>query len=168
MKEVGNVVLLALGLFTLLGAGCARHVKTPLVRAQPPVRTGPTWGPEAEGLQCRLRPTKRLWNPGETITFRLDLRNRGTRLFAFDSAEPIRADRLSLDGRWYRWPHPDTAAAKVRPFAPGVEFSDLTLALPRTIRLPLQPGRHDIRVAFIFEGIELHSNPVDIKIADGL
>jgi hypothetical protein len=164
MKELANTARLALALFALLAAGCAQDVQTPFARAEPPAQTGPTWGPEAEGLQCRLRPTKRLWNPGETITFKLDLRNQGTRLFAFDSQEPIRADRVALNGRWYRWPRPDAAPAKVRPLAPGAEFTDLTLTLPGHTQLPLGPGRHEIRVAFIFEGIEVRSDPVAIEI----
>ncbi|MHC4521763.1 MAG: hypothetical protein ACYTAS_24485 [Planctomycetota bacterium] len=165
MKKVGNAFLLALSLLALLAVGCARHVKTPLARAAPPLRTAPTWSPQVEGLQCRLRPTKRLWNSGETITFKLDLRNHGTRLFAFNSAEPLRVDRISVDGRWHRWPRPHTAPASIRPLAPGTELSDLTLALPRTVRLPLNPGRHDVRVAFLFEDLEVRSHPVRIEIA---
>jgi hypothetical protein len=165
MNKVGNAALWALSWVALFGAGCGRHVETPLTRPQPPVRTGPAWGPEAEGLQCRLRPTKRLWNQGETLTFRLDLRNQGTRLFTFDAQEPIRADRIAVNGRWLRWPRPDTATAKLRPFAPGTEFRDLTLTVPPAMRLPLDPGRHDIRVAFVFEGLEVHSHPVAIEMA---
>lgn len=165
MERVGNSVSVILALLVFWCPGCKRSAKLP---AWPPdrlVRAAPTWGPEAEGLQCRLRPTKRLWRAGETVTFKLDLRNRGKRLFAFDASHPVHAERISLDGRWYRRPRPETAAAKVRPLAPGAELADLTLALPQRPRLPLTPGYHAIAVAFVFEGIEVVSNPVNIEIA---
>ena len=165
MKTLGDAAPLTFALLALLAAGCAQDVQTPLVRSQPPAQTAPTWGPEVEGLQCRLRPTRRLWNPEETITFKLDLRNHGTRLFAFDTHEPIRADRVALNGRWYRWPQPEGAPARVRPFAPGAELTDLTLALPHNAHLPIDPGRHEICVAFVFEGVEVRSNPVNIEVS---
>jgi len=156
---------MVLALLAFSCPGCRRSAKLP---TQPPdrlVRTAPTWGPEAEGLQCRLRPTKRLWRAGETVTFKLDLRNRSKRLFAFDVSQPVHAERVSLDGRWFRRPRPETAAAKIRPLAPGDELADLTLALPQRSRLPLKPGYHAIAVAFVFEGIEVVSTPVTIEIA---
>jgi hypothetical protein len=165
MKTLRNAAPLTLTLLALLAVGCAQDVQTPLIRAEPPTQTTPTWGSQIEGLQCRLRPTKRLWNPQETITFKIDLRNRGTRLFAFDAREPIHADRIALNGRWYRWPQPEGAPAKVRPFTPGAELTDLTLTLPRNAHLPLGPGRHEVRIAFLFEGVEVRSNPVNIEVS---
>jgi len=113
-----------------------------------------------------LRPVKRLWSIDANPVFKLDLRNEGRRLFAFDISEPVQADRISLDGRWYRWPASQATAAKVRPFAPGTELADLNLILPRTSWLNLTPGYHDIAVAFVFEGVEVVSNRVGIEIAD--
>ena len=46
----------------------------------------------------------------------------------------------------------------------GVELADMALALPSTIGLPLNPGYHRLRVAFVFEGVEVASNPVGIEI----
>jgi len=165
MRKVGNLVLLVSGLAIVLAPGCGRHSKAPAKPAARLVRTSPTWGPETEGLQCRLRPTKRIWTLGETITFKLDIRNRGKRLFAFDAREPIHVDRVGLDDRWHRWPRSQTTAAQVRPLGPGVELADLALALPATIGLPLDPGHYSLRVAFLFEGVEVASNPVGIEIA---
>jgi hypothetical protein len=145
--------------------GCKRSAKIPTRPPDRLVRAAPTWGPDTEGLQCRLRPTKRLWTAGETVTFKLDIRNQGKRLFAFDASQPVRAERVSLDGRWCRQPRPETAAAKVQPLAPGAELADLMLALPRTPRLPLTPGYHAVAVAFMFEGIEVVSNSITIEIA---
>jgi hypothetical protein len=115
-------------------------------------------------LQCRLRPTRRLWHHGETITFRLDIRNQGPRLFAFDAREPIHADRIGLNDRWHRRPRPGTTAAQVRPLGPGVEMTDLAVALPTGSGLPPGPGHYDLRVAFVLEGVEVVSNPVAIEI----
>ena len=165
MRSVGNVILVLLVLLVTLGSGCRRSADAPARQRVRLVRAAPTWGPEAEGVQCRLRSVKRLWTADESITFKLDLRNQGRRLFAFNAAQPIRTDRILWDGRWYRVPRPDTAPAKVRPLAPGSELTDLTLIVPRMARLPLTPGYHEVAVAFIFEGIEVVSNSVGIEIA---
>jgi hypothetical protein len=109
---------------------------------------------------------KRLWSVDAKPAFRLDLRNQGKRLFAFDASEPIHADRIELDGRWYRWPPAQAVTAKVKPFAPGTQLTDLNLILPRASWLDLAPGYHDVAVAFVFEGIEVISNRVSITIAD--
>jgi len=165
MRKVGNSVLLVLGVLAFLCPGCTRSSRVLPRQTERRVRTASTWGPEIEGLQCRLRPTKRLWAADETIAFKLDLRNQGPRLFAFDASEPVHADRVALDGRWYRRPRPETAAVKLRPLAPGAEFADLALSVPQAMRLPLTPGHHDIAAAFVLEGIEVVSNPVEIEIS---
>ena len=43
----------------------------------------PSWGPSAEGLQCRLRADRRDWLISETPVLQFDLRNDGKRTFAF-------------------------------------------------------------------------------------
>ncbi|UCD52142.1 MAG: hypothetical protein JSW27_05795 [Phycisphaerales bacterium] len=166
MRKAGYAILVALVLLTLLGPGCRRSAQTPSRQSAPPVRVALTWGPEIEGLQCRLRPAKRLWNVDASPTFKLDLRNQGKRLFAFDTSEPVRADRIWLDGRWYRWPDDQTGTAQVQPFAPDTELTDLNLILPQASWLPLTPGYHDVAVAFVFEGLDVVSNRVSIGIAD--
>ena len=165
MRKVGNSVLLVLGVLALLCPGCTRSSRVLPRQPERRIRATPTWGPAVEGLQCRLRASKRLWAADETISFKLDLRNQGPRLFAFDASEPVHADRVALDGRWYRRRRPETAAVKIRPLAPGAEFADLALRVPQAMRLPLTPGRHDIAVAFVLEGIEVISNPVEIEIS---
>lgn len=166
MKQVGHTILLALLLFTLPGLGCRRSARTLPREPVPRVRLAPTWGPEIEGLQCCLRPVKRLWSVDASPAFKLDLRNRGKRVFAFDASEPICADRIALDGRWYRWPPAPAAAAKVQPLAPGTELTDLDLILPRASWLDLTPGYHDVAVGLVLEGIEVVSNRVTIEIVD--
>lgn len=166
MVGVGNRVMLVLVLGVLWGPGCSRQARTPATRVDRRVWTTPDWGPQTQGLQCRLRPTRRLWHSGETPTFKLDLRNHGKRRFAFDAGEPIRPDRVMVGGRWYHRRRDATRPAKVRPLAPGVELSDLELVLPATMALPLGPGRHTIQIALDFEDITVLSNPVGIEIAD--
>ncbi len=146
------------------GVGCAtRHVpavKKPLQRIAP---TEVTWGPTAAGLQCRLRPIKRLLSAGEAPTFKVDLRNQGGRVFTFlpDPQTPLH--QFAVDGRWYPWPHRPTDG-KTQPLGPGVEIADMPVALPADTPLLLVPGRHTIQVAFSFEGIEVVSNPVEIEV----
>ena len=165
MNTVGNWVLLASGLAVVLSLGCGRRSQAPARPTTRLARTTSTWGPETEGLQIRLRPTRRIWTQGETITFRLDIHNQGKRLFAFDAREPIHADRIDLDGRWHRLARPERTAAQVRSLAPGVELTDLAMAVPVTHGLPLGPGRHHLRVALLLEGVEVVSNPVAMEIA---
>ena len=167
MKEVGYVVLSALLLVGVVVAGCSREARLPgrRVSADRVVRSAPDWGAPAEGLQCRLRPTKRLWLAGEILTFKLDLRNQGKRLFAFDVHEPIHPDRVAIDGRWYHRHQDQTKEAKIRPLEPGTELSDLTLAIPRGLAPPLGPGWHTIQVALDLEDITVISGPVRIEIA---
>lgn len=128
------------------------------------IRSAPDWGAPAEGLQCRLRPTKWLWLTGEAPTFKLDLRNQGQRLFAFDVREPIYPDRVAIDGRWYYRLQNRIHEAKIRPLEPGAEFADLTVAIPSEMDLPLGPGRHTIQVALDLEDISVVSGPVRIEI----
>ena len=145
-------------------SGCARQTTGP---ARQPDRRGwiaPTWGPSTEGLQCRLRPTKRLWHPPETPTFRVDIRNRGRRTFAFDPSERVPLHAVSLDGRQYPCPSRPARATRLQPLGPDAEFPDLPLRLPEEARLPFTPGRHVIHVTLSFEDLEVVSNPVDIEV----
>ncbi|MGE5296069.1 MAG: hypothetical protein ACM3VT_14695 [Solirubrobacterales bacterium] len=146
--------------------GCAtRHATTAVVK-KPIQRIAPTevtWGPTAEGLQCRLRPIKRLIGDGEAPTFRVDLRNEGGRVFTFlpDPRTPLH--QFAVDGRWYPWPH-RPADGKTLALGPGVEIPDMAVTLPADTPSLLVPGWHSVQVAFSFEGVEVVSNAVDIEI----
>lgn len=166
MVGVGNRVVLVLVLGFLLCPGCSRQTRAPARRVDRLVWTAPDWGSQTQGLQCRLRPTKRLWQSGETPTFRLDLRNQSSRPFAFDVCEPIWPDRVAVEGRWYHRRRDEIRPAKVHLLAPGVELPDLELVLPATMALPLGPGRHMIQIALDFEDLTVLSNQVGIEIAD--
>lgn len=165
MDKIGIISLLIAFLCCLLSSGCSREVGKPPGRTHGSVRATSDWGPQVQGLQCRLRPTKRLWQSGEIPTFRLDLRNQGRRLFAFDVHEPICPDRVWLDGHWHQRRADEAARAKMRPLAPGVEWADLMVSVPIEMELALEPGRHTIQVAFDLEDLTVASNPVEIEVA---
>lgn len=148
------------------GVGCGTRQETAVVKRPMQQRvalTEVTWGPAAEGLQCRLRPIKRLVGDGESPTFKVDLRNQGGRVFTFlpDPRTPLH--RFAVDGRWYLWPHRPTDG-RTQAFGPGVEIADMPLTLPADTPSLLAPGWHTVQVAFSFEGIEVVSNPVEIQI----
>jgi len=93
----------------------------------------------------------------------VDLRNRGKRIFAFLSTDPIPVHEFSVDGRRYRLMSPSVVqGGHVQPLAPGVEFSNLPANLPGQVHLA--PGRHTVYISFQLEGIEVVSNPVGIEI----
>jgi len=166
MAALKSGIPVVLSIVLLSVAGCNRHET---VRRQPSARLAPaepTWGPQVEGLQCRLRPVRRLYPAGESPTFRIDLRNRGGRIFAFLRGEQAPLRGFAVDGQWRPGPNLAPVAGKAQAFGPGVEILDLSAALPAEARTLLTPGRHVVQVAFSFEGLEVPSNPVEIEIAD--
>ena len=146
------------------GAGCARHPAVARRHTQAVSPAEPTWGPTAEGLQCRLRSIKRIYPTGESPSFSISLRNQGRRVFAFPSGEQAPVHRFSIDDRWRPWPMHPPKGGKLQALGPGVEVSDLPVTLPEDARPLLAPGRHVVRLAFSFEGIEVVSNAVEIEI----
>jgi hypothetical protein len=147
--------------------GCARPAKAPAAREEKPAWIKPAWGPETEGLRCRLRPVRRVWQAGEAPVFKVDLRNGGKRVFAFVSSEPLPVRGVFVDDRARPWPRQATRAGKNQAFGPGAEFTDLLLSLPADMFASLATGRHVVQVVFSFEEIELASNPVTIEIVRG-
>ena len=125
--------------------------------------TAPAWGANSQGLQCRLRPMKRLWRAGETPAFKVDLRNQSQRLFPL-ACEPLRPYRISIDDQWRPWPSSGPTGTKMMPFGPGAEFTDLMLNLPQETARLLTRGRHVIKIGFLFEGIEVVSDVAEIEI----
>ncbi len=99
------------------------------------------------------------------MTFKLDLRNRGSRLFAFDIREPIRPSRVAIDRRWHHLRRDETTQSKIRPLTPGTELTDLTLIVSPDRGLPLGAGHHTIQVSLELEDLTVLSNPVAIEIA---
>lgn len=164
--QVFRYTLWAMLAIVVFGIGCTtRHttatVKKPIQRI---ASTEVTWGPAADGLQCRLRPIKRTLAAGEAPTFKVDLRNHGGRVFAFLPGPQAPLHRFAVDGRWYPWPHRPTDG-KTQAFGPGVEIPDMPVTLPADTPSLLVPGWHSVQVAFSFEGVEVVSNAVEIEIA---
>ncbi len=158
----------ALLMVAAAGIGCARH-ETSIHRQARAVTAAPAeaqWGPAAEGLQCRLRPGRRVCPAGESPTFRIDLCNHGGRVFAFPRGEQAPVHGFSIDGHWHRWPRGPATDGKARALGPDTEVLDLSAALPANARPLLGPGRHVVQFAFSFEGVEVVSNPVEIEIIE--
>jgi hypothetical protein len=151
----------------LIGAGCD-ELKWPVKEAPrqlgPPVQKA-QWGPDVEGVQCRIRPIKRLWAANEPLVFRVDFRNRGTRTFGILDDGAIHAERILLDGRWYSRPLLGMTGGKPRMLGPGEHLDGLSLCVSRDMAIPFEPGPHTIQVMFLLEGLEILSNPVDFEIA---
>jgi len=164
MKAQRNVWMITALLVFIAGQGC----KTPsaqLIASQDSYAWAePTWGEADEGLQCRLRPDKRVWQTGETPTFKIDIKNRGRRMFAFPPSHIQQICRIQFDGKWYNWPGPVMIDSAVWPLAFGVQFDDIPIALHERFGIKITPGRHVVRVALVLEGVQVVSNPVGIKI----
>lgn len=124
----------------------------------------PSWGQQSEGLQCRLRPDRRIWQHKEQPSFKIDIRNRGKRIFAFFPFHQIQLCRIQFDGKWHQWPSPFMIDSPVWPLAPGAQFDNITFTLHERFKINLTPGKHIVRIRFTLEGIEVESNPVGIEI----
>ena len=124
----------------------------------------PSWGPSAEGLQCRLRADRRDWLISETPVLQFDLRNDGKRTFAFWPAQKMQLCEIEFDGKWRRWPDTVMIDSQVWPLAPGAQYNAVTIELDKRFGIKLAPGRHILRIAFTLEGVRVVSNPVGIKI----
>jgi hypothetical protein len=160
--------LLRIGVLAILAIwGCAekpdRSVKQ-FTRQPSHVIQPSQWGPDIEGLQCRIRPIKRLWRAKESLVFRVDFRNQGKRGFAMLDDGSVHAERVLVDGRWYSRPRIGAVGGKPRMLGPGDSLEDLPLSLSQEMAIPLSSGSHTIQVAFLFEGLEVVSNAIDLEI----
>jgi len=165
MTGSSRSILLTLCMLVPFCPGCARRSAGPAKESHRVSWIRPTWGVAAEGLQCRLRPVRRTWPVGESPVFKLDVRNRGRRIFAYTASGPVPLDQVCIDDRWYGWPKCPARQSRVWPLAPGVDFSDLTITVPETLHSRLSRGHHIVRVALSFEGVRVESNPVAIDIS---
>ena len=162
-----RLLLWIVALTGVVGSGCIGEPKTPPRQAdRQPNRIVQTaqWGPDTQGVQCRIRPIKRLWRADEPPVFKVDFRNRGKRAFALLDDGSVHAERILVDNRWYSRPWLGAAEGKPKLFGPGDQLEGLSLRLSGEMSLPLGYGSHTIQVAFLFEGLEIVSNSVDIEI----
>ena len=170
MYDARYAVLLVIGVFASLWTGCRRPTLAPLTPRARPARTEaawtkPSWGPETEGLQCRLRPTKRLWPPNEVPSFKVDLRHHGKRIFALAASGALPLDRVVVDDREYPAPSRPLVERRLSPLAPGMELTNQPISLPRSVYASLAAGPHTVQIVFAFEDVEVVSNRVAIEVA---
>jgi hypothetical protein len=159
------LLIIPLSVF-LTGQGCRTlppSVK-PVVSQADTAWREPTWGEAAEGLQCRLRPDRRIWMACERPSFKADIRNQGRRIFAFLPFHQLELCRIQFDDKWHPWPSPFMIDSPVWPLSPGAQFNDISITLHERFKINLTPGRHIVRVVFSLEGIDFVSNPVGIEI----
>ena len=127
----------------------------------------PTWGPSAEGLQCRLSVDRRTWASDETPAFSFDLRNSGKRTFAFWPAHKLELAEIEFDGKWHRWPRDIKTDSHAWPLAPGSQYNAVSIQLDKRFGITMKPGKHIVRIAYSLEGVRVVSNAVGIVILSG-
>jgi hypothetical protein len=152
----------------VVGSGCAEETKTPVKRPAgrvAPVEPADQWGPDVQGLQCRMRPIRTAWQAGESLVFRVSLRNGGKRSFALLDDGTVHAERILLDGRWYDRPLLGPVEGKFRLLGPGDQIGDMPLSISKEMALPLGSGLHTMQIAFLLEGLEVVSNSVEFEVA---
>ena len=155
------------------------------------------WGPPADGVQARLRATKRTWKAGEPPSLEVDLENTGSRPLSFPRNYTYW--HLQVDGRWYvhrlggsgsELPNlfggdhyeklplsfaGDWRLAEKEEIGPNYRSGFHTRIPDDRPRLKLAAGKHTVRVAVTAESARastggplwIESNPVDIEIASG-
>ncbi len=128
--------------------------------------SAPTWSEPVEGIQCRLRISKRRWYRNETPVLSVDFKNTGWRIYPFLPDHMQQLCEVQYDGNWYYWPTPVKIDSPVWPLAPGVQLNSVSIRLHNRFGIDLERGKHIIRVAFNFEGVRVESNPLGIIIVD--
>ena len=142
------------------------------VALQMPLRAEDPWGEPVEGVSVRLRAYKTSWASNEMPTFKLDVRNQGTR--EFSTVQSQETGRLEVDGVWYDW----TGGYELKSswLNPGREYHDIYVSLeinweatqewrdktqapPPKIPLKLFPGKHTIRFAQEIRDSTVKSKP---------
>jgi len=164
MKAQKNVCVITALLLFIAGQGCKTPWAEMIASGDSYAWAEPTWGEADQGLQCRLRPDKRIWQTGETPTFKIDLKNHGRRMFAFPSSHVQQICKIQFDGKWYHWPNAVTIDGSIWPLAAGVQFGDIPIVLDKRFGIKITPGRHIVRIASVLEGVQIVSNPVGIKV----
>ena len=132
------------------------------------------WGEAVDGVQARLRPAKAAWDAGETLEFALDMRNQGEK-----TPHQCRAPNfceIEWDGQWHQFGGPGDLDCKHFFLNPGIQIDDwvkASLDIPwvrkkgdKEERLQVTPGKHIVRVAFLFDGGAPRpvSQPVEIEV----
>ncbi|NQT18877.1 MAG: sigma-70 family RNA polymerase sigma factor [Planctomycetes bacterium] len=137
----------------------------------------PPWGAPVDGVQCRLRPEKRVWRVGDVPKLKAEVLNQGKRDFDFLKSEAH--FEVQYDGRWYVHGAGEILSGN-KLFGPGKRYEGISIGLGNywcgkedvKKRLQLAPGKHIVRVALddalvpkpAGEMIRVVSNPVEIEV----
>jgi hypothetical protein len=132
------------------------------------------WGGRSNSARARLRLAKSKLQPGEPLTFDLDLRNEAAEARTTD-ANPFACD-LVLDGTRYHYVEAIDRKANPKDLKPGSELVPLltvspddgwgALAAPGD-RFKLTPGKHTLAVSFdLNEKTRVVTRPVEFEVAD--
>ncbi|MHC4648134.1 MAG: HEAT repeat domain-containing protein, partial [Planctomycetota bacterium] len=143
---------------------------------------GQGWGQPVDGVKCRLRADKTIWQSGKWPKFRADLRNHGERKL-YRSGSPGSWE-IELDSVWYRATVGWGGTVGMWPIFPGKEQTDILVPLQKGLKwqskegkqlLGFSPGKHTVRVALQLDDadggpslLSVVSNPVEIKIERAL
>jgi beta-lactamase regulating signal transducer with metallopeptidase domain len=154
------------------------------VSVAPPGSTVSVWGDSVEGVRCRLRGDRAVWNHGDKPTFKIDIHNDGPKTRTLPPGSLLY--EIEVDGRWYIWAGDIGVASPA--VKPGKGLTDIPLRVDGNLydfivrtedgldtrRLGrLSPGRHTIRVACSVgpadattKQFRVVSNPVVIDVVE--
>ncbi len=147
-----------------------------------PKQPATQWGEPVDGVQCRLRAEKTIWQSGKWPKFRADLRNHGKCRLSLAVAPE--SWEIELDGVWYHATVHFLGLVRKLSLLPGEQQTDISLGLtePSEWRskeenkpLPFKPGKHTVRFALRLSpadggppSVSVVSNPVEITIERAL
>lgn len=138
------------------------------------------WGPGVDGVQCRLRAEKTVWQTGAWPKFQADLRNQGKRRLSLGVAPE--SWKVEVDGVWYHATVTFGGAVRNLLLPPGKQENGIRLLLIEQSKwrskqnrpLAFKPGEHTVRFALELspedEGrsVSVVSNPVEVTIEPAL
>jgi len=162
----------------LLAAGSILYGCAARAPAQQPVahRTQETtWGDAVEGVQLCLRCDRQRWRGGQTITWRIDVRNTGKRHLRF-APHAYETVKIDVDGRVFDLPS-TRGRARSYELKPGQEHRSISFSVSRRWQLKdhpfdLRPGKHTVRITLAVRPaksedggwLRVTSNPVRIEV----
>jgi len=91
---------------------------------EPEVHGLARWGEAVDGVQCRLRADKTLWQMNDLVTFALDLRNVGNEPLDLIQSKVDACCEVEYDGHWYEWAEPTVTAGTALQVAAGDQVLD--------------------------------------------
>jgi len=133
-----------------------------------------SWGPAAEGVQCRLRAAKRSWQQGRIPDLSVDWRNKGTG--NWEITLPRGNWELEIDGSRHepsvREPRNQRVALEPGGRPRGLEVPVLSNGILGLVLHDLSPGKHTLRLVYMLNSpadtaetpLRVVSNPLEINV----